>query len=156
MVTVKEILQFAIETDMTQLAHRTFWAIQNQKVESTANSDILHVVEYDEEAIAEMIAQNWLSIGEVKLYVAETRNPGVFAFYYGKDLMEVHMLHQDQFRETPKRWVNGNHLMGQIFHFIETGTMDILYFHRTKVVAYPYYIGHAMAGERVFLANSPI
>ena len=33
----------------------------------------------------------------------------------------------------------------KVFHFDEINESDILYFHRNKVVAYPYYLGHARA-----------
>ena len=39
--------------------------------------------------------------------------------------------------------------IGLLFHFDETNAANILYFHRNKVVAYPYYLGHARAVERV-------
>ncbi len=151
MVSVQEVLQLAIEMDMVHLAHRIFWAIVNGKVEVDEDSKLLDIIDYDDEAIAEMVAQNKLNIGKVKLYVAQTSKPDLFAFYYSENVLEAHALHQEMFRETPKRLTNGSHLMQKLFHFDERRTADILYFHRKQVVAYPYYLGHARAGERVLV-----
>ena len=149
MVSVKEVLQLAIEMDMIHLAHRTFWAIANGKVQLDEDSERLEAIDYDDEAISTMVAENKLCIGKIKLYVVETREPDLFAFYYSENVLDAHTLHQDQFRETPKRLTNASHLMTKLFHFDETSAANILYFHRNKVVAYPYYLGHARAGERV-------
>jgi len=92
-----------------------------------------------------------LRIGKIKLYIAETTTPGQFAFYYSENVLEAHALHQNLFRETPKRLTNASHLMHKLFHFNETDAANILYFHRNKVVSYPYYLGHARAGERVLV-----
>ena len=153
MVSVQEVFQLAIEMDMVHLAHRIFWAIDNGKVGVDEDSKLLDAIDYDDEAIAKMVAQNKLNIGKIKLYVVETTKPDLFAFYYSENVLEAHALHQELFRETPKRLTNASHLMQKLFHFDETMTADILYFHRKKVVAYPYYLGHARAGERVLVGR---
>lgn len=150
-VTVQEVLQLAIEIDMIHLAHRTFWAITNGKVSVEDDSKQLEAIHYDEEAIEEMVAQNKLTIGKIKLYVAQTTKSNLFASYYSKNVLEAHALHQELFQETPKRLMNASNLMQKLFHFNERSTADILYFHRKNVVAYPYYLGHARAGERVLV-----
>ncbi|AMQ05287.1 hypothetical protein [Sporosarcina psychrophila] len=113
------------------------------------DSELLDAIDYDDEAISKMVARNQLSIGKIKLYVIETREPELFAFYYSENVLEAHALHQDVFRETPKRLTNAAHLMPKLFHFDEIDAANILYFHRNKVVAYPNHLGHARAGERV-------
>lgn len=118
------------------------------------DSKRLDVIDYDDEAISKMVMQNQLDIGKVKLYVAQTTQPDRFAFYYSENVLEAHALHQEMFRETPKRLMNASYLMPKLFHFDERSTADILYFHRNKVVAYPYYLGHARAGERVLVRKS--
>ncbi|KXH86953.1 hypothetical protein [Sporosarcina sp. HYO08] len=155
-VFVKEVLQFAIETDMIQLAHRIFWAVVNGKVQLDDDAEQLEVIDYDVEAISAMVEENKLQIGKIKLYVAEMKEPDLFSFYYSENILEAHALHQDLFRETPKRLTNASHLMKKLFHFDETSAADILYFHRTKVVAYPYYLGYARAGERVLRRGGPL
>ncbi|MBO0603705.1 hypothetical protein I2483_18745 [Sporosarcina sp. E16_3] len=149
MVSVQEVFLLAIEMDMVHLAHRIFWAIAEGLVTVEEDSDRLDAIDYDDEAISKMVARNQLRIGKIKLYVAETTMPDRFAFYYSENVLEAHALHQDMFREKPKRLTNASHLMPKLFHFDETDAADILYFHRNKVVAYPYYLGHARAGERV-------
>jgi len=139
----------AIEMDMMHLAHRIFWAITEGKVKVEEDSERLDAIDYDDEVISNMAARNQLSIGKIKLYVAETTMPDQFAFYYSENVLDAHALHQDMFRETPKRLTNASHLMPKLFHFDEVDAANILYFHRNKVIAYPYYLGHARAGERV-------
>ncbi|NYF26077.1 hypothetical protein [Sporosarcina sp. JAI121] len=149
MVAVQEVFQLAIEMDMVHMAHRIFWAIAEGKVKVEEDSERLDVIDYDDEAISKMVARNQLCIGKIKLYVAETTMPDRFAFYYSENVLEARELHQDMFREIPKRLTNASHLLPKLFHFDETDAATILYFHRNKVVAYPYYLGHARAGERV-------
>ena len=149
MASVQEVFQLAIEMNMVHLAHRIFWAIAKGKVKMDEDSERLDAIDYDDEAISKMVARNQLSIGKIKLYVVKTRVPELFAFYYSENILDAHALHQDMFREMPKRLTNASHLMPKLFHFDETDAANILYFHRNKVVAYPYYLGHARAGERV-------
>ena len=148
-VTVKEVLALAIETDMIHLAHRVFWAVATGKVLVDADSKQLDAIDYDEAAISGMIAENTLAIGKVKLYVVETRTAGVFAFYYSENVVSANALHQEMFRETPQRVTNADHLLKTLFYFDEASVAEILYFNRNQVVAYPCYVGHARAGERV-------
>jgi len=148
MVTVLEILCLAIETDMQRMAHRVFWAISEHKVSADEDSEILDSIDYDEEAINKMIEQNVLEIGKVKLFVAATTKPEEFAFYYSENILEAHALHQELFKEAPMRLTDAPHLLGKVFELIETKATEILYFHRKSVVAYPYYLGHAIARER--------
>ncbi|MFD1929245.1 hypothetical protein ACFSFY_14475 [Sporosarcina siberiensis] len=148
MITVGEILQLAIETDMHGLAHRVFWAISECIVSAEENSEILDNLDYDGEAIARMIAQNVLNIGKVKLFVVETTKPEEFAFYYSENVLETHALHQELFRESAKRLTNAPNLLGRVFEWDEQYNAEVLYFHRKQVVAFPYYLGHARAGER--------
>ena len=100
MVSVQEVLQLAIEMDMIHLAHRIFWAIDNGKVKVEEDSKRLEAIDYDDETISEMVAQNKLNIGKIKLYVAQTTKPDLFAFYYSENVLEAHALHQEMFRET--------------------------------------------------------
>lgn len=148
-VTVQEVLQLAIEMDMVHLAHRIFWAIGIGKVGVEEDLERLEAIDYDDETITEMVAQNKLSIGKIKLYVAQTTKPDLFAFYYSENVLDAHALHQEMFRESPKRLMNASYLMHKLFQFDERSAADILYFHRKKVVSYPYYLGLARAGEQV-------
>ena len=114
-----------------------------------ANEDakVLKNIDYDNEAITKMIEQNVLNIGKIKLFVVETTEREVSAFYYSENVLEANALHEELFSERPKRLVNGSHLLGKLFDFDERRGAEILYFHRTKVVTFPYYLGHARAGE---------
>ena len=148
-VTVKEVLALAIETDMIHLAHRVFWAVATGKVQVDADSKQLDAIDYDEAAISEMIAENQLGLGKLNFMSLKRGRQIVFAFYYSENVLDANALHQEMFRETPQRLTNADHLLKTLFYFDETSAADILYFHRNQVVAYPCYVGHARAGERV-------
>lgn len=145
MVTVQDIFHLSIEMDLPDLAHRVFWAISENKVKAHEDSKILNDIDYDDESITSMVRLNMLDIGKIKLFVVETTAPDIFAFYYSENILEAHALHQELFREIPNRLTKASHLLGKAFHFDETNDTEILYFHRNKVVAYPYYLGHARA-----------
>lgn len=149
MTTVKEVLDLAIEIELVSLAHRVFWAISTGKVTVNDPSEILDTIHYDELIIAQMVTQNLLAIGKIKLYMIETYHPDTFAFYYSENALEADALHREMFREAPKRLTATPQLMTRIFHFNETGAAQILWFQRKQVVSYPYYLGHARAGERL-------
>lgn len=149
MVTVQEVLGLAIETDMRGLAHRIFWAITEGKVKTEEDARVLDTLEYDEDAVAKMIERNMLNIGKVKLFVATTKKRGGYAFYYSENGLEATALHQQIFKESPERLTYAPQLLGKLFEVNEHVGEEILYFHRGKVVAYPYYLGYARAGERL-------
>ncbi len=145
MASVQEVLQLSIEVDMSELAHRIFWAISTDQVKVDEDSSSLNKITYDDIAITNMIKQNILKIGKIKLFVVETTNTNLYAFYYSENVLEVSSLHQELFRETPIKITSAAHLLGNTFHFDMTKNWDILYFHRNQVVAYPYYLGHVKA-----------
>lgn len=144
------MFQHTVETDMIPLAHHVFWAVETGVVQWSDDSDLLKQVTYDEAAIQQMIRQNVLGIGKIKLYAAETKTPALYAFYYSENVLDAHALHEQSFKESPKRMGDASHLLGRLFEFEAPGTSNILYFHRSEVAAYPYYLGHAWAGERRF------
>lgn len=146
---VKDLLSMAVEIDSTWFAHRVYWAIKSGKVSSTDDADQLSTITYDDQQIDKLLQENVLQIGHIKLYVAETKAPGVYAFYYGRNIVEVQALHQKLFQERPKKWKQAKHLLIKSFHFYETKQDEILYFHRTKAASHPYYLGHINAGEEV-------
>ena len=149
MITVQDVLNLAIETDMNYLAHRIFWAVTVGEVNTGECSSVLDHVEYDEEAINKMIDTNLLDIGKVKLFVASPKHPEIFMFYFSENVLEAHALHQKLFNETPKRLIQASHLLGKVFEMEGMKESEVLYFHRRKIVEFPYYLGFARAGERL-------
>lgn len=148
-VTVQEVFDYAIESDMLNMAHHIFWALSKGHVTAQCAAEKLQSVEYNEQEISSMIQSNLLSIGKIKLFVIQTQQANSYAFYYAENSLAVYSMHQQLFREKPKKVTNANHLLQEIFEFVDTGTSAMLYEHRRKIVEYPYYLGHAYAGERV-------
>lgn len=149
MPTVQEVFDLTLETDMINLAHRIFWAISKGHVTTNCTSTKLDSIEYDEQEIAQMIQSNLLSIGKIKLFVVQTRSSN-FAFYYAESSLEAYAHHQQLFKEKPKKITLANHLLTKMFGFTQNGKHSILYDHRKTIIAYPYYLGHAQAGEHLF------
>lgn len=150
MATVQEVFRLTTDLDLKWLGHRVFWALKEGKVQAEDNVERLNEIDYDDVAIEALIAQNKLEIGKIKLYVAETATPELFAFYFAENVLEVSMLHQALFREKPIRIVDGEDLTGKAFEFQDEREAEILFMYRSKISAFPCYLGHAWAGERVF------
>lgn len=149
MITVKDVLSLAIETDMQLFAHHIFWAISTHQIAPNDDSNKLLTLNHDAENVRKMSTANPLEIGKVKLYAVETRQPNYFAFYYSENILEVDQLHRKLFRETPKRLTNASRLLREVFHFADGRDASLLYFHRSQVVEFPYYLGHIWGGEAV-------
>ncbi|MFS0575078.1 hypothetical protein AB1K83_05565 [Sporosarcina sp. 179-K 3D1 HS] len=148
-VTVKEVFDFAVETDMTQLAHRIYWALGERLVELQDDSELLHGLPYDDPAIDSMTERNVLGIGRVQLFVLETANVEWYSFILAESSFEAFHLHADLFRERPRNVTRSERLMIPEMLLADTGEEVNLYDYRKSVVEFPAYVGHAKAGERV-------
>ena len=92
---------------------------------------------------------NTLRIGEIKLFVVESKQPNWYAFYLGKDETDAHRMHSERFRETAVKVTHADRLMPNTLTFAETGNEESLYEYRKKVAAFPIYVGHVEAGKRL-------
>lgn len=148
METVKDVLDLAVECDMTMVAHHTYWAITQNAVTLQDSVDKLMSVPIDEQAVQSLIESNMLGIGRIKLFVVKTVEPNVYAFYFAKDVLEAKELHNSKFGEA-QRITNGARLMPNKMIFADTGIEMTLFEYRKKLIQYPAYLGHARAGEMV-------
>lgn len=149
MVTVKEVFDYAVETDMVPLAHRVYWAISKQHVQLHDDSHKLDALPYPEHEIQESAERNVLGIGRIRLYVIQTKQDGWYAFYLAENPLDAKHLHAELFREQNGKVTRADRLMHRLMTFGEDGREEILYDYRKRVVQYPNYLGHARAGERI-------
>ena len=149
MITVEELFDYAVDTDMSLTAHSIFWAIANEKIRMNEDSKKLKEIKFDHEAIQQSMKDNTLRIGEIKLFVVESKQPNWYAFYFGKKEADAYRLHSEKFRETGVKVTHADRLMPNVLAFAETGKEESLYEYRKKVMQFPVYVGHVEAGKRL-------
>lgn len=149
MTSVKEVFDLAIELDLYKLAHRVYWAITNQQVSLTDQSQKLAEIKFNENEISSLVERNVLGIGQVQLFVVQTQKSNWFAFYLSKSVLEAHSMHLKSFREKPVNIVKAERLMIPLMTFAEKDTEMSLYEYRKKLIEFPAYVGHAEAGRHV-------
>lgn len=149
MITVEDLFDYAVDTDMSLTAHSIFWAITNQKIRMDDDSKKLKEIEFDEEAIQQSMQVNILRIGEIKLFVVESKQPNWYAFYLGKKEADAYRLHSETFHETGVKVTHADRLMPNLLTFVESGTEESLYEYRKRIVQFPVYVGHVEGGKRL-------
>ncbi|MEK3934378.1 hypothetical protein MKY41_03590 [Sporosarcina sp. FSL W7-1349] len=148
-VTVKEVFDLAVETDMIRLAHSIYWALGERLVGLQDDSEVLHRLRYEDSAIDSMSEQNVLGIGRFQLFVIETGSEGWYSFILAENFFDAFHLHADLFQERPKNVTKAERLMIPAMLLADTGEEVSLYEYRKSVVAFPAYVGHAKARQRV-------
>ncbi|PIC80735.1 hypothetical protein CSV75_02805 [Sporosarcina sp. P18a] len=149
MITVEELFDYAVDTDMSLTAHSIFWAITNHKVRMDEDCEKLKEIEFDQEAIQQPMKKNTLRIGEIKLFVVKSTQPNWYAFYLGKKEADAYRLHSETFRETGVKVTHADRLMPNLLTFAESGREESLYEYRKRVMQFPVYVGHVEAGKRL-------
>lgn len=149
MITVEELFDYAIDTDMSLTAHSIFWAISNQKIRMEEDSEKLKEIDFDQEAIQQSMKENILRIGDIKLFVVESKQPNWYAFYLSKKEADAYRLHSETFRETGVKVTHADRLMPNLLTFVESGEEESLYEYRKRVMQFPVYVGHVEAGKRL-------
>ncbi|MEV9641736.1 hypothetical protein ABZ756_13625 [Mammaliicoccus sciuri] len=149
MITVKDIFDYAVELDLSRLAHSVYWAISNKLVQPNDGSEKLKMLQYEDEVINQLIESNMLGIGRIKLFVIETQRKDWFAFHLAENALDANRLHSNLFRDQGGRITRADRLMIPIMAFAETGKEKNLYELKKSIVQYPAYVGHAKANEHV-------
>ena len=151
-ITVQEFMDFALEYDLALLAHGTYWSISKGKVSAGDNVqkmiDLERTPEEDVE-IENLVQQNFLGIGRIKLFVVQTRQPGWYAFYLAENVLDADGLHRDLFGETSVHVTRSERLMIPYMYFADLDKDQTIYEYRKNVVQFPAYVGHAMAGQHI-------
>lgn len=148
MITVKDMLDYALEIDLSHLAHSIYWALMTNHITLQDNSEELKSIEFDEAEVQRMMKQNVLDIGKVKLFVMDTENDW-YAFYLAEHSLDAYKLHEKLFRQSKHKLTRADRLLIHLMTFADTGAEESLYDHKKEVLVYPAYVGHAKAGERI-------
>lgn len=146
--TVKELLDLAVECDMSGVAHHAWWAITQQGIKLQDDVDKLKNIPVDCEAIKELVSNNTLGIGRVKLFVVKAPNSDLYAFYLAEQSLDATILHNDKFGKCEKV-INATRLLPNKMLFADTGLEMTLFEYRKKIIQFPAYLGHAKAKENV-------
>lgn len=148
MITVQDMFDYALEMDLSHLAHSIYWALLTDQVTFQDDSEKLKAIEFDEVEIKRMMEKNDLNIGNVKCFVMDGPDDW-YAFYLAEHSLDVYRLHEELFREQQRNITRADRLMINRMTFMETGAEECLYEHKKEIMHYPAYVGHAKAGERV-------
>ena len=148
MITVKELLEFSIENEFMMVAHATFWAVSNGIVSLADDSNKLKQSDIDRLAVEQMMQQNILGIGTVKLFVITCKN-NWYAFYFAKTSLEAATLHTQLYGQRVEKIIEAQRLLHSTAHFVETGQEMFLIDYRKQAFVLPFYIGHSKAGELI-------
>lgn len=147
MITVQEMFDYALEMDLSHLAHSIYWALLTERITFLDDSEKLKGIEFDEVEIKRLMEKNDLNIGKVKLFVMDGPEDW-YVFYLAEHSLDAYRLHEELFRERQRKITRADRLMTRYMTFVETSTEECLYEHKKEIITYPTYVGHAKAGER--------
>ena len=146
MTTVKEVLDLAVECDMSMVAHHIWWAMTKKGLALQDDIEKLKNMAVEQEVVQQLMASNILGIGRIKLFVVKCVD--VYAFYLAEQALDVTRLHNEKFGQF-EQVTNASRLFPNKMLFADTGLEMTLFEYRKKVVQFPAYIGHARATENV-------
>ena len=147
-ITVKDLLDFSIEQEYNMMAHICYWAITTHQVGLEEDSTVLDQLTFDKGTIQQLMNQNVLGLGRIKLYVV-TVNQSLYAFYFASNSLEAASHHKVMFREQPRNIAEAPRLMHKLMYLSNIDKEMLLIDYRKQVLQFPAYVGHARSGEYV-------
>ena len=148
MIKVDELFEYSIANEHIATAHAIFWALSQNLVSQTDDSNKLKTLTYDKAAVEQLTKSNVLGLGTVKLYIVTCKNDW-YAFYFAKNVLELASLHRSLFNQEPGKIVEARRLLHKYFS-IDGEDMQLIDY-RQKILSYPAYVGHAKAQSNVML-----
>lgn len=148
MITVQNLLEYSIEQEYSMLAHTIFWAISSQNINPNDDSSVLKNIEFDQVAITNLMQQNVLGLGNIKLFVI-TVAKDIYAFYFAKTSFEALVHHSYLFAKKANQIVEAKRLMHTKMFWPDTDQEMKLIEYRKQLLDFPAYVGHARAGEHI-------
>lgn len=91
-ITVKKLLEYAIEGEHRVLAHTIYWSMTTQGIALTNDSQKLLALPFDCDHISQLVQQNTLGMGQIKLFVVKVK-VDLFAFYFARNALEASAYH---------------------------------------------------------------
>ncbi|WP_431030034.1 hypothetical protein [Lysinibacillus sp. LZ02] len=148
LITVKDLLDYSIDQEYSMMAHICYWAITTQNVQLEDDSKVIDQLAFGRQAITQLMQQNVLGLGQIKLYVI-TVNKHLYAFYFARNGLEAASHHKRIFREQPQNISEAPRLMHKLMHLTSINKEIFLIDYRKQILQFPAYIGHARSGEYV-------
>lgn len=145
-ITVKELLEYAVEGEHSVLAHTIFWSMTTQGISPDDDSEKLKDLPFDEEAISTLVQNNVLGMGQIKLFVVKVRAE-LFAFYFARNVLEANAHHTQLFFQKPLSIVASERLLHKSMYLADLDKHMMLVDYRNELLQFPAYIGHAEAGD---------
>ena len=147
-ITVKDLLDFSIDHEYSMMAHICYWAITTQNIRPEYDSKVLDQLVFDKQAITQLMEQNVLGLGQIKLYVV-TVSKSLYAFYFARNGLEAASHHRRVFREQPHNVVEAPRLLHKLMYLPSIDKEMFLIDYRKGILQFPAYIGHARPGMYV-------
>lgn len=145
-ITVKEILEYAVEGEHSVLAHMIFWGMTTQGISPEDDSNKLKDLEFDREAITALVKNNVLGMGQIKLFVVKVSSE-LFAFYFARNVLEANAHHTRLFSQKAASIVEAERLLHKSMYLADLDKHMMLVDYRKELLQFPAYIGHAEAGD---------
>lgn len=145
-ITVKELLEYAVEDEHSVLAHTIFWGMTTQGISPEDDSEKLKELEFDREAISALVKNNVLGMGQIKLYVVRVSTEQ-FAFYFARNALEASSHHTRLFFQKPSTIVEAERLLHKYMYLADLDKNMMLVDYRKELLQFPVYIGHARAND---------
>ena len=144
-ITVREILEYAVEGEHSVLAHMIFWSMTTYGIAPEDDSNKLKELPFDREAISELVQKNVLGMGQIKLFVVKVSSE-LFAFYFARNVLEASSYHTRLFFQNPTSIVEAERLLHKSMYLADLDKHMMLVDYRNELLQFPAYIGHAEAG----------
>lgn len=145
-ITVKELLEYAVEDEHIVLAHTIYWSMTTQGVTLDDDSQKLLDLPFEREEISQLVQSNILGMGQVKLYVVKV-NSELFAFYFAKNVLEASAHHSRLFGHKVTNIVEAERLLYKHMYLVDIDKQMMLIDYRKELLQFPAYIGHAKAQD---------
>lgn len=143
MITVEDMYEYAIQTDLSHLAHSIHWALLNGAglAKPHDDSETLKALPFDLKEIGDMKARNDLGIGKIRLFAIETKERDCFAFYFAESAQQAESVHSSLFRGSFTAVKDADRLMPNLMTLAETGEELSFYELRERTMLFPAFVG---------------
>lgn len=146
LISVKELLEYAVAGEHSVLAHTIFWGMTTQGISPEDDSEKLKTLPFDREAISALVQNNVLGMGQIKLYVVRV-GAELFAFYFARNVLEASSHHTRLFSQKPSTIVEAERLLHKHMYLADLDKSMMLVDYRKELLQFPAYIGHAQAND---------
>ena len=145
-ISVKELLEYAIEGEHSVLAHTIYWSMTTQGIAMKDDSQKLLDLPFDRDNISQLVQQNLLGMGQIKLYVVKVK-ADLFAFYFAHNALEASTHHSRLFYQKATCIVDAERSLYKYMYLVDIDKHMMLIDYRKELLQFPAYLGHAKAND---------